>query len=135
MYQVTQQQKTTVLNTVNCMSWHAISNVIGVKSITVVSLSHVNTEHILLVKFTITIFIACIIHMYFLADYEFQVGIIEALFRLSNKSDRAAYARDCFTNKDCLEAFFQIRDSDFETVCDDICYCRCGHSKSLCISL
>ncbi|KAK2176058.1 hypothetical protein NP493_685g00024 [Ridgeia piscesae] len=55
--------------------------------------------------------------LYFLADYEFQVGIIEALFRLSNRTDRETFARGCFTNKDSLEAFFQIRDSDFETDC------------------
>ena len=60
--------------------------------------------------------------LHFLADYEFQVGIIEALFRLSNRADRETFARGCFTNKDSLEAFFQIRDSDFETVSDDIRY-------------
>ena len=50
------------------------------------------------------------------SDYELQVGMIEALFRLTHQKDRMNMSRVWFTDHVHLQAFQEVKDTDFETV-------------------
>ncbi|CAH1774264.1 unnamed protein product, partial [Owenia fusiformis] len=52
-----------------------------------------------------------------IGDYEFQVGVIECLFRLIQKPQRECFAKFWFSDKGVQKAFLDVRDSDFETDC------------------
>lgn len=52
----------------------------------------------------------------FIADYEFQIGLLEAIFRLTSKSERPQYVKYWFNKQYLSDTFFTIRDAEFETV-------------------
>ncbi|XP_069127747.1 titin homolog isoform X2 [Argopecten irradians] len=52
-----------------------------------------------------------------IGDYEFQVGLIECLFRIIPKKFRSKFASHLFSKADLLHQFLDIRDQDFETDC------------------
>ncbi|KAJ8305435.1 hypothetical protein KUTeg_015980 [Tegillarca granosa] len=50
-------------------------------------------------------------------DYEFQVGLIECLFRIIPRKQRESYAVHFFSNAEFSNGLLQIQDNDFETDC------------------
>ncbi|XP_021350946.1 uncharacterized protein LOC110448822 [Mizuhopecten yessoensis] len=50
-------------------------------------------------------------------DYEYQVGLIECLFRIIPKKFRLKYGKLLFSDALLLEQFLAIKDQDFETDC------------------
>ena len=50
-------------------------------------------------------------------DYEFQVGIIETLFRLTHKPQRESFSKSWFQNEKLHKSFLAIKDTEFETDC------------------